>query len=293
MAKSKSFFGLRKGSTKTMTYSVLKGQQITKDRVTDVANPRTYSQMVQRMIFAQAVKFYKHAQQNFFKFAFERKKPLESDYNAFVRINAKNGVAVSHKAYENNNYPSIGLYKLSEGSLQDAQVKWNTANSAIDFTAAVAPGTTTIAALSEGILATYSGIQEGDIVTLVQIASNVNQQTGEVVESEQTIWVTVQFVINTSDQSLITEALGETFFCIKDALSWPALRNERPSACAVIFSRKTPYGLKVSNSVLVPNKLAADWITVNSTAIVKKVMATTWGANADAILEGAIAKESD
>ena len=35
MAKSKSFFGLRKGSTKSHTYSTLDGQQITKDRVYD------------------------------------------------------------------------------------------------------------------------------------------------------------------------------------------------------------------------------------------------------------------
>lgn len=48
MAKSKSFFGLRTGSTKSLTFQVLRGQQITKDRVTKVANPRTQTQMIQR-----------------------------------------------------------------------------------------------------------------------------------------------------------------------------------------------------------------------------------------------------
>ena len=48
MAKSKSFFGLRTGSTKSLTFQVYKGQQITKDRVTRVANPRTTLQMEQR-----------------------------------------------------------------------------------------------------------------------------------------------------------------------------------------------------------------------------------------------------
>jgi hypothetical protein len=33
MAKSKSFFGLRSGSTKSLTFQVYRGQQITKDRV--------------------------------------------------------------------------------------------------------------------------------------------------------------------------------------------------------------------------------------------------------------------
>ena len=48
MAKSKSFFGLRTGSTKSLTFQVYRGQQITKDRVTKVANPRSTLQMEQR-----------------------------------------------------------------------------------------------------------------------------------------------------------------------------------------------------------------------------------------------------
>ena len=50
MAKSKSFFGLRTGSTKSLTFQTLRGQQITKDRVTSVSNPQTTSQMDQRLL---------------------------------------------------------------------------------------------------------------------------------------------------------------------------------------------------------------------------------------------------
>lgn len=59
MAKSKGFFGLRKGSTKSLTYSVLDGMQITKDRVYDVKNPRTESQMRQRMLMTTVGAAYK------------------------------------------------------------------------------------------------------------------------------------------------------------------------------------------------------------------------------------------
>lgn len=52
MAKSPSFFGLRKGSTKSLTFSVLEGQQITKDRVKDIANPQTNAQMLTRVAFS-------------------------------------------------------------------------------------------------------------------------------------------------------------------------------------------------------------------------------------------------
>lgn len=59
MAKSNGFFGLRKGSTKSLTYSVLDGMQITKDRVYDVKNPRTESQMRQRMLMTTVGAAYK------------------------------------------------------------------------------------------------------------------------------------------------------------------------------------------------------------------------------------------
>ena len=60
MAISKSFFGLRRKSTKTHTYQIYRGQQVTKDRVSEVRNPKTPKQTAQRLIFAtvtQATKF--------------------------------------------------------------------------------------------------------------------------------------------------------------------------------------------------------------------------------------------
>ena len=50
MAKSKSFFGLRTGSTKSLTFQTYRGQQITKDRVTSVSNPQSVAQMDQRLL---------------------------------------------------------------------------------------------------------------------------------------------------------------------------------------------------------------------------------------------------
>ena len=50
MAKSKSFFGLRTGSTKSLTFQTYRGQQITKDRVTSVSNPQSPAQMDQRLL---------------------------------------------------------------------------------------------------------------------------------------------------------------------------------------------------------------------------------------------------
>ena len=59
MAQSKGFFGLRKGSTKSLTFSTLDGKQITKDRVYEVKNPRTENQMRQRMLMTTVGAGYK------------------------------------------------------------------------------------------------------------------------------------------------------------------------------------------------------------------------------------------
>ena len=50
MAKSKSFFGLRTGSTKSLTFQTYRGLQVTKDRVTSVSNPQSAAQMDQRLL---------------------------------------------------------------------------------------------------------------------------------------------------------------------------------------------------------------------------------------------------
>ena len=59
MAKSSSFFGLRRGSTKSLTFQVVDGKQVTKDRVTFVKNPRSYAQATQRSKMAAVADAYR------------------------------------------------------------------------------------------------------------------------------------------------------------------------------------------------------------------------------------------
>ena len=58
MAKSTGYYGLRRGSTKSHTYQVVNGKQITKDRQEGGKQPRTLAQMKQRCIIATAGSAY-------------------------------------------------------------------------------------------------------------------------------------------------------------------------------------------------------------------------------------------
>ena len=119
MAQSKSFFGLRKGSTKSLTFQVLNGKQITKDRVYNVKNPQSLAQMKQRALMATAVTAYGNLK-SICDHSFEGVEVGAKSMAVFIRENIKNLA---------NNVPDINVteykssifvsnpYIISKGSL--------------------------------------------------------------------------------------------------------------------------------------------------------------------------------
>ena len=118
MAKSKSFFGLRTGSTKSLTFQVYRGQQITKDRVTRVANPRSTLQMEQRSklpIVAAA----RSALKGLVDHSWEGVPYGEQSLRTFSSKNLSAG-ALKVYSYASPDAPSPGIaeYQVSQGSLR-------------------------------------------------------------------------------------------------------------------------------------------------------------------------------
>lgn len=177
MAKSKSFFGLRKGSTKTLTFSVLDGQQITKDRVTDVKNPRSKAQMEQRCILKTTSLAYStlksivdHSFEGVTYGAASQRKFMQVN-TAIVRDNAADFHSVIGFASYKDSTPNMGQYVISQGSL--APIPANVislsfaANSlAISYNGGVA---------STAALANALGVNLGDIITLCALVQNTDK----------------------------------------------------------------------------------------------------------------------
>ena len=118
MAKSKSFFGLRTGSTKSLTFQVYRGQQITKDRVTRVANPRTTLQMEQRSKLP-LVAAARSALKGLVDHSWEGVPYGEQSLRTFSSKNLSAG-ALKVYSYASPDAPSpgIGEYQVSQGSLR-------------------------------------------------------------------------------------------------------------------------------------------------------------------------------
>lgn len=110
MAKSKSFFGLRSGSTKSLTFQVYRGEQITKDRVYRVSNPRTEAQMTQRALIP-IVAAARSALKGLVDHSFEGVPYGEASLKEFSKQNLRAG-ALSVTSYSPNGVSNPGFADL-------------------------------------------------------------------------------------------------------------------------------------------------------------------------------------
>lgn len=169
MAKSKGFFGLRKGSTKSLTFSVLDGKQITKDRVYDVKNPRTEAQMRQRMLMTTVGAAYKtlksiadHSFEGYSSGMQCMRQFNSRNLNRFKKAAAAKG-SVAFNEYKDGDINPLPFI-LASGSLPGFDYKLNATSNleivgekdAADFTTA------------EGIYAAL-GVQRNDLITFCTV----------------------------------------------------------------------------------------------------------------------------
>lgn len=171
MAQSKSFFGLRRGSTKSHTYSVFNGKQVTKDRVESVKNPRSQLQMVQRMVMNTAGAAYS-AMKEIVDHSFEGKTYGLQSMMYFTSKNARllreNMNAEESKfAYCFYKYRGLmqGAFQISEGSIPSTLVKGKVAATS-STVSTVTLGTLSGATITADALMEQLGVIAGDMATV-------------------------------------------------------------------------------------------------------------------------------
>ena len=273
MAQSKGFFGLRKGSTKSLTFSVLDGKQITKDRIYDVKNPRTEAQMRQRMLMTTIGAAYKtlksianHSFEGYSSGIQCMRQFNSRNLNRFKQAAAAKG-SVAFNEYKDGDINPMPFI-LASGSLPGFAFKFDeTSNLEIvgekegaDFTTA------------EGIYAAL-GVQRNDLITFCTVigegtttngvysykAENFNivrlycDKSGSVTKPDDA------FTINTNnDQATIAMSTAANAITIKTG---------EADFGAVIQSRKNDSGWLRSDAVMIVNDtVIADVKTANQLA---------------------------
>lgn len=167
MAKSSSFFGLRRGSTKSLTFSVMDGRQITKDRVTEIKNPRTIMQMNQRCLI-KTISLAYSSMKSIVDHSFEGYTYGSQSMRRFSSVNFPLVKAASYAASSvfgfasyKDSTPNMGQFKISEGSLSAPQEN--------AFIVSFSDNKMNLAVASEATdveqLVSALGVAKGDIVT--------------------------------------------------------------------------------------------------------------------------------
>lgn len=131
MAQSKSFFGLRKGSTGALTFQIRDGKQITMQRLEHIKNPRTLGQMRQRMIITTASQAL-YGLKDIVDHSWEGIKFGAKSTGKFMSVNIKllrdnwlnngNKILSYNKYEEHNNWE--GEYVVAQGSLGTIDKRW-------------------------------------------------------------------------------------------------------------------------------------------------------------------------
>lgn len=309
MAKGNMFIGNGSGKVGNLVVATRAGEQITRVYQPRVANPKSYSQMIQRAKFANAVKFYKKAVQNFFKFAFEDKKKGESDYNAFMRHNVMNSALLIKGNVDDAYFPALGRWQMSSGSLPNAFAIENAEASGFAFDSEGIEANATIGDISSALIG--QGFHTGDIVTFILITSPVTYLDFDLTNLydsglKQPEWLIVQFAIDTRDTRDISQAnyLGSRYggisgfegnsLLVNDSgiIQWDGNFDEQMAATCCIVTRNTGSGVMATNSTLFGNPNFVKMLSDAEGTDYENEVLVSWGAREGAILKGSIATRS-
>lgn len=288
MAQGNMLLGYARGSVGDVTFFRSGGSQRARARNRKPNNPRSSSQMTQRAKFASAVKFYKRAVSNFFRFAYQDKKTNESDYNAFMRHNINGAPLISKTAFDKQGYPALGNWVLSYGELQPLNYIASENGSVIELPNNFSSNPSTLGELSQGLI--DSGFYEqGDIITVVMIdITGTPLPTATPAGAYTTAWVTAQFRVDyNSIESLNNLGLGTVTVTAQSGVRM--LNFASHSAFAVIVSRNTSNGLKVSRSELVyDTQTGLALFNAYTDDNYKAEVLQDWKTSLEAILQGSL-----
>lgn len=302
MAKGNMLLGYATGSVGDLTFKRVKGQQVQVPRVRNPHNPRSAKQSIQRARFAAAVKFFTRGNTNFYKYAFENKKQVESDYNAFMRENIKRAPSISREAFDNYDYPIFAPFIMAKGTLQPLSNDIAERKVRINLgVAAPASLPVTIGDLSSVLVATEA-YNAGDILTLVTISSpyNGSYPSVDAEGSGKPAWVIRQIILDTTATDTLANALGvaaqsvDGSLVLTDATGTTLLAGTL-NAFVAVHSRNTSEGLKASTQELILSEAAATAYDAAFADAYKAEVILSWqrdgqvDAAPDAILQGSIA----
>lgn len=156
------------------------GQTRSRELAASVANPRTESQMTQRVKWANLVNFYR-ANKSWMKFAYETKKQSQSDYNKFMSLNVASSRIYIPKGFAAQGACIVDAYQMTQGSLASIETTKTSTGWATNLylsNANALPENPTIGEVSTQLLAANPALREGDQISFIRLTQQTNANTG-------------------------------------------------------------------------------------------------------------------
>lgn len=297
MARGNLIQGYGRGKLGSTVYSISHGVQVSR-----VYNPAKFdrksdSQIIRRAQWVSASQYYSRAVASQFKFAFEDKKPNESFQNAFMKRNWNRGIVKSFNDVNNPNYPSVGRFIVSQGSLRQLECLWKTGqgfyyeipiinDSSIDIN--------TLGYVSRALVSL--GYRNGDIITFsvirtdAQAGSNsqpilAGQSQPNYGYSQYRLDVDSTIALSQIGMTLLQpNQIGHTgFYGVK---ATALIDSGTINAASVQVSRQLKSKLLVSYAELTLNTTGLNAIMYGQSAEWRQVVIDSWKSSGTAILQG-------
>lgn len=284
--------GFGRGKVGSVVLARSKGQQVARAYNDAPKNPRSEGQMLQRSIFASAVKFFTQGRQAFYQFAFENKSSKQSDYNAFVGANAKRGMHISKAAFDESTYPVLANWMMSKGSLPELDLEYVTESNTYRLNLPGLAAGATWGAVSQLLKDSY-GLQGGDIVTIVTInAQGSDASNTPAVEPAKRVlikWDIKQALLDVDSEASVADVFGTGAVAVANGITFMGVATATTACGACItISRITDGGLKVNDSYVILNSVAATILEASKAqGYIDEVLAS-WKTSGKAILEGSL-----
>lgn len=176
--KGNPFFGTMRGKLGEQVFMRTGGEQRARTYLKVISNPRTKSQMSQRVKLANLVGFYRLLRP-LLGDSFLRRPANQSSYNAFVKANLASSRVYLTKEQASSGYVITAPYTITDGTLQ--QSGWDAVTPGFDFTDYTTPfegaagvGYTLQEGFKNAYLAYYPDADESDVLLFVSVMEQSN-----------------------------------------------------------------------------------------------------------------------
>lgn len=285
-----------KGAKKRLGGSVLyqaMGQTRQRELASEVTNPRTESQMGQRVKWANLVNLYR-ANRSWMKYAYETKKSNQSEYNKFMSLNVADSRIYLTKQVANAGGCVVDTYIVTQGSLPSIEFVPTTNGyfrSNIEIDNSTNLNTISVKEFSDMVVELNPAIRYGDQLSFIRMTQMTNASTGVpyVVVREYEVIISTNNLLPLSGYlptDLITTWGGDpTYLAVGTA-------DGRSGGFAMILSRTISGKTYVSSQRVILIGMDA-YITAWSNSAALQSAIDSYGVSEDAFLSSTYASQDN